>query len=259
MQDLRGGAGRRRMNGADSGRPLPGQVALVTGASSGVGRATARRLAQGGATVYAIARRVALLEELAQEVEGIRAQPMDVADRPETERLAERIAREQGRLDIVVAAAGTNVRRRRLGELSLDDWQTIMDVNVTGPFNVIQTCLPLLRAAQGLIIVIASVSSRWPDGSGPAYQASKRAVLGLAHAVALEERECGVRVSAVLPGLINTPLVDLKPAPPDEETRHRSLQPDDVAEACLFLAGLPARVFVPELVLLPTALQRIPA
>lgn len=242
-----------------NGPSLRGRVALVTGASSGVGRATAELLALDGCTTYAVARRAELLDELAHQRENIRVQPMDVADRPAAEALAARIAEEQGRLDIVVAAAGTNVRRRWLDDLSFEDWQTVMDVNVTGTFNIIQTCLPLLRASRGLVIVIASVSSRWPDISGAAYQSSKHAVLGLAHAVALEERDRGLRVSAILPGLINTPLVELKPSLPDDETREKALQPEDVAQVCLFLAGLPPHVFVPELVLLPTELGRIPA
>jgi NAD(P)-dependent dehydrogenase (short-subunit alcohol dehydrogenase family) len=242
-----------------SDRSLEGRVALVTGASSGVGRATALLLAQHGCIIHAVARRSELLEDLAQEDGNIHVHAMDVADRVATERLAAHISREQQGLDIVVAAAGTNVRRRRLDELSLDDWQSIMDTNVTGTFNVIQTCLPLLRVSRALIIVIASVSSRWPDISGVAYQASKRAVLGLAHAVGLEERDRGVRVSSILPGLINTPLVDLKPAPPNEETRTKALRAEDVARVCLFLAGLPAHLYVPELVLLPTDGGRVPA
>jgi NAD(P)-dependent dehydrogenase (short-subunit alcohol dehydrogenase family) len=240
-------------------RSLEGRVALVTGASSGVGRATALLLAQHGCIIHAVARRRELLEDLAQEDANIHVHAMDVTDRAATEGLAAHISGEQQGLDIVVAAAGTNVRRRRVDELSFDDWQSVMDTNVTGTFNIIQTCLPLLRLSRALVIVIASVSSRWPDVSGVAYQASKRAVLGLAHAIGLEERDRGVRVSSILPGLINTPLVDLKPAPPDQETRSRALQVEDVAEVCLFLAGLPAHLYVPELVLLPTDRERLPA
>jgi NADP-dependent 3-hydroxy acid dehydrogenase YdfG len=238
---------------------LEGRVALVTGASSGVGRATALLLARHGCIIYAVARRRELLDDLADQRGDIHVCAMDVADRAAAEGLAAQISREQDGLDIVVAAAGTNVRRRRLDELSFDDWQSVMDTNVTGTFNIIQTCLPLLRASRALIIVIASVSSRWPDISGVAYQASKRAVLGLAHAVAMEERDRGVRVSSILPGLINTPLVDLKPAPPDEETRAKAVQAEDVAEVCLFLAGLPAHIYVPELVVVPTDRGRVPA
>jgi NADP-dependent 3-hydroxy acid dehydrogenase YdfG len=240
-------------------RSLEGRVALVTGASSGVGRATTLLLAQHGCVIYAVARRRELLEDLAQQREGIRVCAMDVANRVAAEGLAAQISREEHGLDIVVAAAGTNIRRRRLDELSFEDWQSVMNTNVTGTFNIIQTCLPLLRASRALIIVIASVSSRWPDSSGVAYQASKRAVLGLAHAVALEERDYGVRVSSILPGLINTPLVDLKPAPPDEETRAKAVQADDVAEVCLFLADLPAHIYIPELIVVPTDRGRVPS
>jgi NAD(P)-dependent dehydrogenase (short-subunit alcohol dehydrogenase family) len=150
-----------------------------------------------------------------------------------------------------------NVRRRRFEEVSSDDWRRVLDVNATGVFNVAQACLPLLRRRAGLLIVISSVSGRWPDASGAAYQASKRAVLGLAHAIALEEQDQGVRVTAILPGLVNTPLLDARPTPPSAEVRAQALEPDDIADICVFLSGLPSRVLIPELVVVPSTLQRI--
>ncbi len=233
---------------------LDGRVALVTGASSGVGRATALMLAQAGATVYAAARRRSELAALAAAVPSIRPAPLDVSDRPGVDALIGAIEREHGRLDIVAAAAGTNTKRRRFAELSTDDWHRLMETNATGAFHVAQAAMPALRAASGIIIFIASISSRWPDASGPAYQASKRAMLGLAHAIAWEERGSGVRVSSVLPGLIDTPLIELRPQPPPRAELDKALTAEDVAEVCLFLCGLHPRVCVPELVMVPSAL-----
>lgn len=238
-------------------RSLEGCVALVTGASSGVGRATTLALAREGAEIFAAARREDLLHELADESPCIRAVPLDATDRKAVDRVIARLREERDRLDILVCAAGLNIPRRGLDELTIEDWRKVMEVNATATFNVIQASLPLLRRAQGLAIVIASVSARWPDTSGIAYQASKRAVLGIAHAVSLEERDHGVRASAILPGVIDTPLLDSRPEPPPPERRALALKAEDVAEVCLFLARLHPRVFIPELVVMPSAVQRI--
>ena len=231
------------------------RVALVTGASSGVGRETALGLAGAGFRVFAAARREEPLRRLASEAKGIEAMTLDVTDRQAVDEAVTSIGRGHDGLDVLVCAAGVNVPRRRFADVSLEDWRRIMDINATGTFNVAQSCLPLLRARSGLVIVIASVSSRWPDASGAAYQASKRAVLGLAHAIALEER--GLRVSAVLPGIIDTPLLDARPTPPPAEVRAQAIKPGDVADICVFLAGLSPRIYLPEVVVMPSALQRI--
>jgi serine 3-dehydrogenase len=236
---------------------IAGSIALVTGASSGVGRAAALALARSGACVYAVARRASMLQQLAAESSRISAIAVDLTDRCAVDKMADKLRKQIPHLDIMVCAAGTNVPQRRLDQLTYEDWQRIMETNVTGTFNVIQSCLDLLRRAKGHILIIASVSSRWPDASGVAYQASKRAVLGLAHAVSLEERDHGVRVSAVLPGLIDTPLLDQRPAPPPKEVREHALKAEDIAEICVFLSRLHSRIFVPEMVVMPTALERI--
>lgn len=241
----------------DHGRP--DRVALVTGASSGVGRATALALAQDGFEVYAAARREGLLRQLVQEAPAVVPLALDVTDRAAVEEAVATLKERHDRLDVLVCAAGVNIPRRRVEEVTPTDWWRVMETNATATFNTIQLCLPLVRAAEGLVIVIASVSSRWPDASGVAYQASKRAALGIAHAVGKEEREHGVRVSAVLPGVIDTPLLDSRPQPPPAESRPLMLKSEDIAEICLFLARLDPRVCIPELVVVPSALQRIGA
>ncbi len=233
------------------------RLALLTGASSGVGRATALKLAEAGFRVVGAALDDPALRDFAAEAPHIRVVPLDVTDRPAVDRLVASLGEEFDGLDLLVCAAGMNVKRRRFEHVSGDDWDRVLATNVTGAFNVAQACLPLLRARDGLMIVIASVSARWPDASGPAYQASKSAVLGLAHAIGLEEQEHRVRVSVLLPGLIDTPLLNARPEPPTDEIRAKALRPDDLASICVFLASLPPRVLVPELVVMPSTLQRI--
>jgi NADP-dependent 3-hydroxy acid dehydrogenase YdfG len=229
---------------------LAGRTAAVSGASSGIGLATARRLHELGAEVTAFARR---RERIELELPGVHATRLDVTD------AAAATAAFAGieRLDVLVAAAGTNVPRRRLGELAPADWETIVATGLTGVFNVVRAALPALRAARGVAIVIGSVSASWPDRSGSAYQAAKAGALAFARGAGLEEHErgSGVRFSVVAPGMVDTPLLDRRPEPPPPEQRGATLRAEDVAELCAFLAALPPRVGVPELTVLPAALQ----
>lgn len=116
--------------------------------------------------------------------------------------------------------------------------------------------LPALRDTRGDVVLIGSVSGSWTDRSGPAYQASKAGLLALARGGAFDERE-GVRFTTIAPGVVDTPILESRPEPPDAETRARMLMPEDVAAACLFAVSLPPRAYVPELTILPTALQAI--
>jgi NADP-dependent 3-hydroxy acid dehydrogenase YdfG len=225
---------------------LAGRTAAVTGASSGIGAATAARLHALGASVTGLARRPVGLD-------GVHGLALDVTDAA----AAHEAFAAFERLDVLVAAAGTNLPDRALDQLTPDGWDTVVATNLTGVFTVVTAALPALRAAGGLVIVIGSVSGAWPDRSGPAYQAAKAGALAFARGAALEEHErgSGVRFSVVAPGMVATPLLDRRPEPPPEEQRARMLQPADVAEVCAFLAALPPHVHVAELTVLPRGLQ----
>ncbi len=225
--------------------------ALVTGASSGIGASIARRLIADGWTVRAVARREAVLRAELPEAEAF---PADVTD-PEAMRAA--IPAEG--LDLLVSAAGANLPERRLHQLTPESWDRMVAVNLTGTFHPLSAALPALRASRGLAILVSSVSAAWPDVSGPAYQAAKAGVLALGRAAALEEREAGVRVSVVMPGAVDTPLLAQRPKPPTADERTRMLQPDDIAEICSLLAALPPRAYVPEVTVLPTGTQALGA
>ncbi len=228
---------------------LEGRVAVVVGASSGVGLAVARALAAEGARVHALARRA----ELIQRTERIVPRRLDATDEPA---VASFFA-ELGDVDIVVYAAGTNVKNRRLAELDAAGWRAMVDTNLSGAVHVMRAALPGLRRRRGQAVLIASVSGRWPDASGPGYQATKAGLRALAHGLAFEEHQSGVRVCAILPGVIDTALIDKRPVAPTPEVRAKMLRPEDIAAACVFVATLRPQAYVPELVILPTELQAI--
>jgi len=239
--------------------PLEGRVALVTGASSGIGLATTRLLANAGAQVHGAARRFESSNPggAPEEIQGAwTSHGVDVTDARAVHHLVREIGEREG-LDILICAAGTNLPDRRLEQLTSEGWDTVLAVNLNGAFYCVGAALPYLRRSGGDVVLIGSVSGSWPDAAGAAYQASKAGLLALARATALEEHDKGVRCCAIQPGMVDTPILDRRASPPSAETREQSLQPEDVAAACLFVLTLPPRAYVPELTLLPTALQAL--
>jgi NADP-dependent 3-hydroxy acid dehydrogenase YdfG len=221
------------------------RVALVAGASSGIGLATAQQLRDAGYTVHAAARREIPLD-------GVTGHRLDVTDRSAVDALAE----ELGALDALIITAGTNIKQRRMSELSDEGWQKLRGANLDGPFYLIRAFLPALREARGDVVVISSVSGRWPDRSGAGYQAAKAGAIALTHGAAWELGD-EVRFTAILPGVVDTEILENRPEPPDAETRAQMLHAEDVAAACVFAVSLPPRAYVPEITILPTALQAI--
>jgi NADP-dependent 3-hydroxy acid dehydrogenase YdfG len=231
---------------------LAGRRTLISGASSGMGRATAQLFAHEGADVVLVARREPELRALANEIGGnVGVCAVDLTDRAATQRALETV----GRVDVAVHAAGTNLPRRALAVLDPADWDMMVQTNLTAAFNLTQALLPAMRAAgDGLIVYISSGAVQRPDQSGVAYQATKHALVGLAHGAMQEERANGLRTTVIFPGLTDTPLLLKRPVPTPPEVMAKALQPEDVAQACLFVATLPSRAHVPELILLPSAL-----
>jgi serine 3-dehydrogenase (NADP+) len=235
---------------------MRGQVAIVVGSSSGMGRATARTYAQAGAKVVLAARRTDKLEELAQEIgDAAWVCATDVEDTDQVEHLIDATLERLGRVDVLVYATGTNIPERSLESLSYATWNMMIATNLTGAFHCTKAVLPVMRAQQGgLILYLSSGCVQVPDVSGVSYQASKCGLSGLAHGTFKEEQAHGIRTTVVFPGLCDTPLVLKRPIPTPPEVVAKALQPQDVADACLFVATMPARARVPELVLLPSGL-----
>ncbi len=235
---------------------LSGQVAVVVGSSSGMGNAAARAYAEAGAKVVLAARRAGELRALAAEI-GDRALacPADVTDPAQVDDLVRAALDAFGRIDVLLYATGTNIPERSLQVLSRGTWNDMIATNLTGAFHCTQAVLPAMRAqGSGLIIYLSSGCVQKPDVSGVAYQATKCGLSGLAHGTFEEERENGIRTTVIFPGLCDTPLVLQRPTPTPPEVMAKALQPEDVADACLYVATTPGRARVPELVLLPAGL-----
>jgi NAD(P)-dependent dehydrogenase (short-subunit alcohol dehydrogenase family) len=233
---------------------------MITGASSGIGLATANLFCDSGARVHAVARREAAMAGGAGEVRvgsgNFVPHALDVTDHEGVRRLVEKVGEQDG-VDILVLAAGMNVPGRRLGQLTPEVWDRMLAVNLSGAFYFVHAALPYLRESRGDVVLISSVSGSWPDLSGPAYGTSKAGLAQFARMAGLEEHELGVRFSTIMPGVVDTPILDNRPEPPPREVRDASLKPEDVAAAGLFLVALPPRAHVPELTMLPTALQAL--
>lgn len=253
MADAAGGAA------ASPAGTLAGKVALVVGASSGMGLATARLFAREGAAVGLLARRGEILSQVAREIEaqGGRAHafPADLEDGPATRQAVVAAVAHFGRLDVLAIVAGTNLKARALPVLTPESWQMMVDTNLSAAFHLTQAALPQMRRQHdGLIIYVSTFAVQRPDKSGVAYQATKHGMVGLCHGTQEEERENGIRTTMLFPGLTETPLLDKRPVPTPPEIVAKALQPEDVARACLFVASLPPRVRVPELQIVPSAL-----
>ena len=236
---------------------LTGKVAIVVGASSGMGEATAKTYVEAGAKVVLAARSGDKLEALAEELgENALACATDARDKAAAVALVQRAVAAYGRVDILAYVTGTNIPDRALKVLTEETWEMMLGTNLTGAFHCTKAALPVMREqGAGLIIYVSSGCVQKPDASGVSYQASKHGMVGLAHGTFQEEKENGVRTCVIFPGLTDTPLVLKRPVPTPPEVMAQALMPQDVADACLFVAALPARAYVPELVLLPAGLS----
>ncbi len=232
------------------------KIAVITGAGSGVGRATAIKCVQQGWRVALIGR----TEETLRATAALTGQParcaihpLRIGDLAATNKTAQAILGEFGRVDLLVNAAGTNVPRRSLEVLSHADYHDMLDSNLNGAFYLVQAFLPAMRQQQsGCVVNIVSEAGRQASPkAGPGYVISKFGMIGLTQAINAEERGNGVRACAILPGDIDTPILDKRPVPPSAEARARMLQPEDVAECVMLAVNLPARAVVEELLIRP--------
>lgn len=232
------------------------QRALITGASSGIGKATALAFAKAGIDVALVSRSIEKLEAVAAAARqtGVEAKAyaIDLASVWEVKEKIQAIAHDFGDIDILVNNAGI-AYTGNLSETPLEDWQQVINLNITSVFQCIMGILPQMRDRQtGTIINIASIAAKQAFAGWGVYSISKAGVLALSQTLAQEERAHGIRVTAICPGAVNTELWDTETVHVNFD-RSKMLTPEIVAQSILHTVLLPKQAVVDELILMPSA------
>lgn len=238
-----------------------GKVAWVTGAGTGIGKATSLMFAKEGAAVGLIGRRREPLEEVAAEIQArggtAAVESLDVADRAKVNQAADRLLTRFGRVDVLVNNAGLNVVNRRLDEVRPEDWDQVLAVNLTGAFNMVHVVMPAMRAqGDGMIINVASTAAKRVSGvAGIAYSASKFGLLGMSLSLTQEAWKFGIRACCLCPDDVNTPIMAKRKVKYPPEVLAQFIQPEDLAETIRFVALMPRRTSIPEMLIYPTNIR----
>jgi len=233
------------------------KTAVVTGAGSGVGQATALALAQQDWRVALVGRRAEALRETVRLAGLLGRQflvcPCDIGDAAAVQAMAERVLADFKEVEVLVNAVGTNAPCRALEVFLSEDYHVMLNTNLNGAYYCVQAFLFRMRTRQsGTIVNIVSDAGKVASPkAGPAYVMSKFGLAGLTQSINAEERGHGVRACAIFPGDIDTPLLHKRPVPPDAAARAKMLKPEDVAECALLCINLPVRALVEELIVRP--------
>jgi NADP-dependent 3-hydroxy acid dehydrogenase YdfG len=233
-------------------------VAIVTGAGTGIGRASAIALAAEGARVALSGRRAGPLEEVAGVIRQGGGEalvvPGDVSKSEDVDRLMDTVVGRWGRIDVLFSNAGINTNRRNIFDISLEDWRAVVDINLSGSFYCARKALETMRRQQSgtIINLVSGAGKRAGALAGVAYSASKAGQASLTQSINAEERAFNIRACSIFPGEVDTPIMEDRPVVPPAEARATMLQPEDVAEAVVLVAALPARATIEEIVIRPT-------
>ena len=228
---------------------LDGKVAIVTGGGTGIGKGIARAFATEGARVVIASRSEQTLNEVAKELgDQVLAVPTDLKVEAQIIAMFERTIVEMGQLDILVNNSGV-FEGGPIEELSLETWQHVMDVNLTGVFLCTREAMKIMKPADGgRIINIGSISAQIPRMNSAPYSTTKHALVGLTKSTALEGRDFGVVASILHPGNVLTELRDNSTLAQNQEPM---MSTDDIAMAALTMAALPLNVNMLESIVLP--------
>ena len=236
-------------------RNLQEKVAWVTGAGTGIGEAGARALADAGMKVVLSGRRIEPLNAVAAEIgDAATVAQLDVSDRDAVQIVADRILAQHGRIDVLVNSAGINVKSRNWHNLTLDDWDRIIRIDLDGAFYCCKAVLSkMIEQQDGLIINISSWAGRHVSVvTGPGYTAAKHAMNAMNESLNMEAGIHGVRACAICPGEVATPILDNRPIPVTDEDKAKMVQAEDCGDIVRFIAELPTHVCINELTVSPT-------
>jgi NADP-dependent 3-hydroxy acid dehydrogenase YdfG len=237
---------------------LDGQLAWVTGAGSGIGLAGAHELAAAGATVILSGRRPEPLNSASEAIHAAggkaEAIPLDFTDSGAVASAAKTILAKHAHIDILVNSAGTNVSKRHWQDVTPEAFDQVFAINLNGAFYAIAAVLPGMRSnRRGTIVNISSWAGVFDTKlTGPAYNASKRAMIAMNHSLNLEECVNGIRACVICPGEVATPLLKSRPVPPSAEDMAKMLQPEDLGRTIRFVCELPPHACINEILISPT-------
>jgi NADP-dependent 3-hydroxy acid dehydrogenase YdfG len=229
------------------------RTAVITGASSGVGAATAVSLARAGTRLALVARRTDRLEALATQIGGASRPlviPADLTDSQAAESAMHEALSGLGHVDVLVNCLGTNVPRRALADLSIADWDSSVATNLSAVFYCVHAVLPAMRKrGSGLIVSVSSLAgTRANTLSGSGYSAAKAGLNMLSGCINAEEGSNGIRSCVIIPGDIDTELLEQRPRPPSQEERSRMLRAEDVAALIVSVIDQPEHALVEQIV-----------
>lgn len=234
------------------------RVAWVTGGGTGIGESAAEHLAKDGWIVVISGRRQQELDRVVGNItkNGGKAEaiPLDVSDKASVNAAAEAIVAKHGRIDCLVNSAGINVPKRSWADMELEGWDKLVEINLNGVLYCMRAVLPTMRKQKdGVIINVASWAGRHVSKMpGPAYTTTKHAVLALTHSFNMDECVNGLRACCFSPGEVATPILKLRPVVPSEAEQAKMLQPEDCGRTIAFVAGMPPRVCINEILISPT-------
>ncbi len=236
---------------------LDGKVAIVTGAGTGIGRDAAIMLSREGAKVVVVGRRAGPLESVVEEITAAGgealAMPTDLEQGEAAAAVADSTIKKFGRVDILVNNAGHASKVRSIRWVKPEEWDSVFRINIEAVYRLTQACLPdMLARGEGTVITTSSMAALQPGILGGApYSAAKAAAYNLMRGLNSELRAEGIRATTIIPGEVNTPILEGRPKPPSEAARETMMRPEDVASAILFCATMPPRTLVEEIVLMP--------
>ncbi len=247
---------------------LENKVCIITGGGSGIGRSAALMMAQAGANVVLVGRTASKVEAVRDEIKsetwhgqyGV-TNPMaiglDVADYDGVMRMADDVLARYGRIDVLVNNAGHSSHHRRLLTTTPAELRAVMDSNVAGSVYCAQAVVPhMIERKEGTIINVSSMAGVSASLlAGMAYSAAKAAVINFNAFLNTELRNTGIRSSVVIPGEVDTPILDNRPISPSDEARATMVTADDAAEAIMLIASLPQGACIPELRIRPTHMR----
>ena len=236
-------------------RDISDKVAWITGAGTGIGEGGAVALAEAGVKVVLSGRRQDKLEEVAGRCgSNASIEVLDVSDKEAVFEVADRIVKDHGKIDILVASAGINMKKRNWHNVSLEDWDSVIRIDLDGAFYCCKAVLPSMKEQRdGLIINTSSWAGKHVGiVTGPAYTAAKHAMNAMNESLNMENCQFGIRACAICPGEVATPILDNRPIPVSEEDRSKMVQSEDCGDVIRFLAELPAHVCINDLTISPT-------